>query len=54
MTDGIKACTEDIADSFGGQEMTERWLNIYKLQDTRDADTIKKDICNRINRMRSE
>ena len=46
--------TKNQADSFGGMKMTEKWADMYRPQENRDAETIKNDICNRINRMRSE
>lgn len=46
--------TKNQAESFGGMKMTEMWDDMYRPQEIRDAETIKNDIRNRINRMRSE
>lgn len=54
MADCAYMVTRNQADSFGGMKMTEKWADIYKPQEMRSAKTIKDDICNRINRMRSE
>lgn len=54
MADCAYMATKNQADSFGGMKMTEKWADIYRPQENRDAETIKNDICNRINRMRSE
>lgn len=54
MSDGVKACADTLAESFGGAAFTDRWADIYKPQETRDAETIKNNICDKLDRMRSE
>lgn len=54
MTDGIKACAGDLAGAFGGSELTERWSDLYKPQEVKDAETIINRITEKLNRMRSE
>lgn len=46
--------TKSQAENFGGMMMNEKWADIYRPQEIRDAEAIKNDICNKINRMRSE
>lgn len=54
MTDGIKACSANLAEAFGGSELTERWNDLYKPQEVKDAETIKRTIIDKLDRMRSE
>ena len=54
MTDGIKACAGNTAGAFGGSELTQRWNDLYKPQDVRDAETIKSTISEKLNRMGSD
>lgn len=54
MADGIKACSADLADAFGGSELTERWSDIYKPREVKNAETIIKTISDKLDRMRSE
>lgn len=54
MTDGIKACSANLAGAFGGSELTERWNDLYKPQEVKDAETIKRTIIDKLDRMRSE
>lgn len=54
MADGIKACSADLADAFGGSELTERWSDIYKSREVKNAETIIKTISDKLDRMRSE
>lgn len=54
MTDGMKACSTNLADTFGGSELTERWDDLYKPQEVKNAEAIINNIKDKINRMRSE
>lgn len=54
VTDGIKACAGNTAGAFGGSELTERWNDIYKPQEVKDAETIINNMKDKLNRMGSE
>lgn len=55
VTDGINACAGNLVSAFGtGSEMSERWSDIYKPQEKRDAESIKKSITEKIRAMRSD
>lgn len=55
VTDSISACAGNLVAAFGaGSEMTMRWSDIYKPQEKRDAESIKKSITERIKAMRSD
>lgn len=55
MTDGINACAGNLVSAFGtGSEMSMSWSDIYKPQEIRDAESIKKSITEKIKAMRSD
>lgn len=54
MTDGMKSCTSNLAGAFGGSELIERWNDIYKPQEVKDAETVISTISEKLNRMGSD